>query len=373
MICFLRCATVKEDVRLRKYLQACESRNLSFFALTWNRLGVDSKEVYEIQFERNAPYGLRWKNLWNKVLWQIYILNYLIKKRSDYKVIHATNFENILPALLMKFFLRKKVVYDIYDSFSSDLTENVLTRFLVKLEVFCIRKSDLLILADKKRLQQINITENTCQQFLDVENVPNFKQSVSAENTLDLNKIKLSYVGVFDPMRGLEELLNFVEKNENYSLEIAGGGTLNDMIKQKSETSSRIMFHGVVKYEDGINIMQKSDFIIGMYYKQASNHVYAAPNKFFESLYLAKPLITTQGTLVGDKTNFYETGYAIEEGYNEIAKFFTKFIQNKEKSLRDYDLKIANAANLWNNEYANYFEKRLVQDYINIILSLNDK
>jgi glycosyltransferase involved in cell wall biosynthesis len=145
------------------------------------------------------------------------------------------------------------------------------------------------------------------------------------------------------------------------------------MIKQKSDTSSRIIYHGVVKYEDGIKIMQKSDFIIGMYYKQASNHVYAAPNKFFESLYLAKPLITTQGTLVGEKTNFYETGYAIEEGYIEIANFFTEFIQNKEKSLRQYDLKIANAANLWNSKYAHYFEKRLVQDYINIILSLNDK
>jgi glycosyltransferase involved in cell wall biosynthesis len=373
MICFLRCATVNEDVRLRKYIQACESRDLSFFALTWNRLNVPYKEAYEIQFDRNAPYGLRWKNLWNKVLWQIYILKYLIKKRCDYTVIHATNFENILPALLMKFFLNKKVVYDIYDSFSSDLSDNFLTRFLIKLEVFCIRKSDLLILADKKRLQQISITETTCKQFLDIENVPNFKQSVYTKNTLDFNKIKLSYVGVFDPMRGLEELLNFVEKNDSFILEIAGGGTLNNIVKYKSDTTSRIIYHGVVKYEDGINIMQKSDFIIGMYYKQASNHVYAAPNKFFESLYLARPLITTQGTLVGEKTNFHETGYAIEEGYDEITNFFTGFIQNKDKSLRSYKRKIENAANLWNSEYANYFEKRLVQDYINIILSLNDK
>lgn len=373
MICFLRCATVNEDVRLRKYLQACESRNLSFFALTWNRLGIQSREVYEIQFEKNAPYGLRWKNLWNKVLWQIYVLSYLIKKRSDYKVIHATNFENILPALLMKFFLRKKVVYDIYDSFSSDLSENFFTKFLVKLEVFCIQKSDLLILADRKRLEQIHITESTCKQFLDIENVPNFQQKVSINNTLDFNKIKLSYVGVFDPMRGLEELLDFVEKNENYNLEIAGGGTLNDLIQERSKINSRINYHGVVKYEDGITLMKSSDFIIGMYYKQASNHVYAAPNKFFEALYLAKPLITTQGTLVGDKTNFFGTGYPIEEGLIEISNFFIKFVENKNESLVDYDLKITNSANLWNSDYANYFERRLVHDYINIILSLHDK
>lgn len=372
MICFLRCATVNEDVRLRKYIQACEIRNVDFFAITWNRLGNKSKENYEIQFDRNAPYGLRWKNLWNKVLWQIYVLKYLIKYKSDYQVIHATNFENILPALLIKLFLGKKVIYDIYDSFSSDLSKNMLTKLLAKLETYCIRKSDLLILADKKRLAQINITESMCKHFTVIENVPNFNEKVNSINKSNFDKIKLSYVGVFDPMRGLEELFDFVAKNEKFSLEIAGGGTLINMVCERSKDNPRINYHGLVKYEEGIKIMRDSDFVIGMYYKQASNHVFAAPNKFFEALYLAKPLITTNGTLVGDKTLFYDTGYALEEGEKELNDFFLNFI-NEENPENNYNEKTNNAANLWNEKYANYFEDRLVNDYVNITMSLNGK
>lgn len=373
MICFLRCATVNEDVRLRKYIQACESRKVSFFAITWNRLGIQNKKDFELQFGRNAPYGLRWKNLWNKILWQFYVLRLLIKNRSQYQVIHATNFENIIPALLIKLFLRKKVIYDIYDSFSSDLSKNFFTKFLTDLEVFCIKNSDLLILADKKRLSQINITESICKRFLDIENVPNFNEQVEAVNKFDFGAIKLSYVGVFDPMRGLEELLNFVIENENYSLEIAGGGTLANLVEKKSKITSRINYHGLIDYSHGLSIMKNSDFIIGMYYKKASNHVFAAPNKFFEALYLTKPLVTTVGTLVGEKTQFYATGYAIEEGEENLKSFFCNFSKNLFESSADYNAKSENAANLWNSTYADYFERRLKNDYINIIQTFNEK
>lgn len=370
MICFLRCATVNEDVRLRKYIQAAEARNVNFFALTWDRLGIKKKEAYEVQFTKLSPYGLRWKNLWNKILWQFFVIYNLIKLKSKYNVIHATNFENIFPALLLKLFFNKKVVYDIYDSSSSDFSNGILTRILRKLDVFAIRKSDLLILADKKRLEQINVDHTVYKNFMDIENVPNFNNKVSSTNNINPKKINLSYVGVFDPMRGLEELLSFVNKNENYNINIAGAGMLIELINNESKKNPRIIYHGVVKYEDGIELMKKSDFIMGMYHKKASNHVYAAPNKFFEALYLAKPLITTKGTLVGDKTDKFVTGYAIEEAEVDLTNFFKPFSENNPEAIIQYEKTINNAAYLWNETYSNYFENRLKNDYINFVISL---
>ncbi|MCC8424862.1 hypothetical protein [Mucilaginibacter sp. UR6-11] len=370
MICFLRCAPVNADIRLKKYIQACQSRDINFFALTWDRLGEGTQEIYEIQWGRFAPYGQRWKNLINKILWQFFILKNLIKHKSEYKVIHATNLENILPALIMKLLLKKRVIYDIYDSSSSDFSKSLFTSWLRKLDIFCIKKSDLLILADKKRLKQINVDSSIYKSFMDIENVPNFSDYVVSKNTLDFRLIKLSYVGVFDPLRGLEELLNFVSKNEGFVLNIAGSGTLLEKVKEYSLNNSRITYHGTVKYEDGLDIMRGSDFIIGMYYKKASNHIYAAPNKFFEALYLAKPLITTNGTLVGDKVAKYMTGYALEEGESEISDFFEKCIRDKEIFISEYEIICKNAADLWNSSYSNYFENRLKNDYVNFIISL---
>jgi glycosyltransferase involved in cell wall biosynthesis len=372
MICFLRCASVNEDVRLRKYIEAAKKREVSFLAITWDRLGISVREEYEIQFTKKSPYGLRWKNLGNKILWQFFVFYKLVKLKSKYKVIHATNFENVFPALLMRLFFKKPVIYDIYDSASSDFSNSFLTKILRKLDLFAIKKSDLLILADKKRLNQINIDESHYKFFFDVENVPNYSETAIPTQSLDFSKIKLSYVGVFDPMRGLEELMDFIDKNENFILNIAGAGTLIDLVKIKSKNQERITYHGSVHYEKGIEIMRQSDFIIGMYHKKASNHIYAAPNKFFEALYLAKPLITTKGTLVGDKTESFKTGYAIDETENDIETFFNNFQKEKNNSIKEYELIIRNAANLWNSNYSNYFEKRLVNEYINLIISINE-
>ena len=372
MICFLRCTTVNEDVRLRKYTQAAEARNIDFIAITWNRLKNQKQEPYEIHFQRYAPYGRRWKNSWNKILWQFFVVFNLIKFKSKYSVIHATNFENIFPALLIKLLLNKKVVYDIYDAAATDFDSGLLSRILWKLDVFAIKKSNLILMADRKRLQQMNLNDTIYKAFLDIENVPNFNATACAVNKLNFEKIHLSYVGVLDPMRGLEELISFVTNNEKIILNIAGTGMKIELVEQASKNNPRIIYHGVVKYEKGIEIMKNSDFIIGMYHKKASNHIYAAPNKFFEALYLAKPLVTTKGTLVGDKTEKHETGFAIEETTNDLKIFFEPFLANIPTAIANYQQTISAAANLWNTSYKTYFERRLKNDYINFIISLND-
>ena len=371
MICFLRCAPISEDIRLRKYIQACESREIIFFALTWNRLCRNKCESFEIQYNRYSAYGKRWRNFFNKILWQFYILWNLIKYREKYNVIHACNFDTIIPALLIRLIFGKKVIYDVYDSASSDLESNLLGRCIRIFDIYFVRKSDLLILADKQRTEQMNIDDTVFNRLLEVENVPNYSTESLNGGRVDFANVTLGYVGVFDIMRGLEELLQFVAKNDRFILNLAGNGTLISLVKEYASKCSRIIYYGVVNYEDGIKIMQGSDFIIGMYYKAASNHVYAAPNKFFEALYLGKPLITTKGTLVGKKTEQYMTGYAIDEGEVEISNFFSDFLENIPSSEIQYYRNARNASELWNNNYMNYFKKKLETEYIDLILELN--
>jgi glycosyltransferase involved in cell wall biosynthesis len=373
MICFLRCAPVSEDIRLRKYTEACKSRDVNFFAITWDRMKRAVKEDYEIQFQMLAPYGNRYKNAWSRIIWQFFIFINLLKNKKRYSIIHVTNFENILPALLIKFFCGKKVIYDIYDSSSVDISNKVLLMLMKRLDRFCIKKSDLLILPAKERLIQMNIDVSDYKIFFEVENVPNIKDVAIPENNLNVDNLKLSYVGDFDYNRGLEELLEFVDKNSRVTLGIAGRGSLKKIVEEFSAKNPRIIYYGQVPYEKGLEIMKESDFILGMYYTKKgtlTNHIYASPNKYCESLYLAKPLITTYKTLVGDRVSNGKTGYAIGERIDDLQILFDKYNESNPEIVKEYSHIINNSAELWNQKYVNYFEKVLKTDYINLVNKL---
>lgn len=59
-----------------------------------------------------------------------------------------------------------------------------------------------------------------------------------------------------------------------------------------------IIYFGKVVYDQGLNIMYNGDVIYAMYCKTNPNHIFAAPNKYYEAMLLAKPIISTKGTIV---------------------------------------------------------------------------
>lgn len=98
-----------------------------------------------------------------------------------------------------------------------------------------------------------------------------------------------------------------------------------------------------------------------MYERVNPNHILAAPNKYYEGLALGRPVITTVGTLVGDKVNKYDTGYCIDEQYESLDKLISDIdrIDISSKSL--------NASDLWNNTYKDYVKNFMETEYIDFI------
>ena len=71
------------------------------------------------------------------------------------------------------------------------------------------------------------------------------------------------------------------------NLLIAGFG--DDRIERRCiEMSARenIKYFGTVSYEQGLHISYNSDIIYAMYCKTNPNHIYAAPNKYYEAMLL---------------------------------------------------------------------------------------
>lgn len=361
MICFINSSPIAHDNRIQKYIEASKKNNVSFMAITWNRLMQDNKQSYEFQFSYSSPYGRKWKNIWGKILWQIYYMFILLSQRKKYEVIHAVDLDSIVGSLLIGRCLGKRVVFDMYDSYTIDLPNSFLGKTLKAIENKCCYICDLFILPDKERLQQLHLDKNKLKGFLEVENVPIYL-TLEKKIVPYHDKIILSYVGNFDKNRGIEELLKFVSvNNERVQLEIAGVGILKPLVNEYAIKSLNINYHGTVNYDRALEIMKSSHIIVGMYHKTNQNHIYAAPNKYFEALFLSKPLLTTKGTLVGTKVEKNKMGYVIGELYEDLVVFFE---EQFSAGFSNYEEICNNCFEIWENQYRNYYIDIYVNSYI---------
>lgn len=357
MICYINRSTVDYDVRLNKYVQACKSTQTPYFVIGWDRL-LNAKFVdeHEYQMKLYCPYS-QGKKFIPLLRWVFFVWYYLIKNIKKYKVIHACNMENAIIAFPFKF-LGKKLIFDIYDSHT------------IKIERKLASKVDCLILPAEKRLEQIGIHKDALRLFLEVENVPTFDISINRVAGLQREKIHLSYVGVFQKeIRGIENLLKMVIEDDRFVLDIAGvGDDLEEMVINSSLKCKRIHYYGKVLYSEALDLMNNSDFIVALYYPYMSNHVYASPNKSYEALFLATPIITSVGTLVGDKAVQNNIGYVVDDTMKGLHNLFkgvgTDFFRD------DYYVKCNNCVRLWKSVYADYKKIVLEEKYLALVRKL---
>lgn len=136
------------------------------------------------------------------------------------------------------------------------------------------------------------------------------------------------------------------------------------MVKNYSDECPNISFYGTVPYEKGIQIMENSDIIMAIYEKVVLNNVYAAPNKYYEGLYLGKPILTTQGTLVGNHTEKYKTGFVIGESLADLESFWGQ--EHLQQLISEYG---KNAKNLWEEKFKSYVQQFMIQKYLPFIKS----
>ena len=77
---------------------------------------------------------------------------------------------------------------------------------------------------------------------------------------------------------------------------IGGFGQLENYIIEQSQRNNNIYFYGKLPYGKTLALEQACDIMIAIYDPSFANHKYAAPNKFYESLMLGKPIIMAHHT-----------------------------------------------------------------------------
>lgn len=361
MIIFLRSIDCNPDPRVQKYCDYLAKENIDYCIFCWDRDMKFSNDRLHIYFRKKAAYGTGLKNALSILSFNKFLFKQLYKHRKTYKVIHACDFDTILPAIFFKLFFRKTVIYDIFDWFvdSRHFKNELIKRCILLIEKIALCFSDAVVICDEERKFQLN---HIPRRLWILPNIPNFDYSNSLEerdNIKQSNIITLSYVGTMPADRGIDKLLECVKNNPFLKLNIAGFGIMSKLVQEYSDKYSNIHFYGTVPYEKGIQIMANSDIIIAIYEKTVLNNVYAAPNKYYEGLYLGKPILTTQGTLVGNHTQKHKTGFVIGESQEEMDSFFKQ--QNFREKIIEYG---KNAKEIWNEKFCNYVKLFMNQEYL---------
>lgn len=349
-VILLRSVEMLPDPRVEKYVDYFKQHSIPYILVGWNRSDVSVSKDHTIYFNRPAPFGAGMGNVGNLFRFNRFLIATLKKERHHYHTIHACDFDTILAALYAKIRWRKRVIFDVFDWYSDSRTIACKAlRYIIQwLEKWALRRSDYVIICDSERKDQLPISLSENKLFI-MPNIPAFDGEVP-KFIPNHGALKASYVGIFGEGRGIEDMLAVFSTHPEYRLDIAGFGELTPIVERYASRYDNIFYHGKTDYATSMITMAQSDLIFAMYYKVNRNHIFAAPNKYYEGLFLGKPIITTKGTSIGNKTERYNTGFVIEQTQKDIEQLLTSLSRQQIEECG------GNARRLWDEHYADYIE-----------------
>lgn len=293
------------EPRVMKIARSLESGGYQVTLVGWNMDGdlPDFEQLEGFDCHRlpvRVRFGRGLVNLVHQLRWQLALMVWLTSQRRNYTIIHACDFDTVLPAILCKLIYRKKVVYDIFDDYAEMLraTPGLVKQLIRGVDRFVINAVDLLILADEARYEQISGAHPKCSLVIynALEDMPRAVETNRNEAAVNPWKLRLAYFGNLQVERGLVELLDVIEKHPDWRLDLGGFGGDTSLIQSRASNITNVSWHGLVPYRQVIDHSAVADLLIATYDPKIPNNRYASPNKLFEAMMLGKPIIVARGT-----------------------------------------------------------------------------
>lgn len=340
-IIYVRATDVKYDPRVQKEVNSLiKDGENSVTILSWDRshdgkihcekleLSDGFAEVY--YFPIAATWGGGPKKNLKAILTFIKLAKAWIKGSSNFDAIHFCE----LPIAFGLFNVAKrkklKVVYDIYDYYP-DLrkTNKIIRKILISMENHVIKKSDAVIICNEERLEQIGKAK-----YKKIEIIHNSPASIefgqsSIQSQSD--KIKFVYVGNLVEERLIGTIIDYFKANNDYELHIGGVGILENEVREAGQLYSNIFYYGKMEYKNVLSLEKQCDVMIALYDPSIPNHKYVAANKFYEALYLGKPLIMCKHTGLDKAIDEEKIGATIEPNIEGLAEGIDTVVKSKDQ------------------------------------------
>jgi glycosyltransferase involved in cell wall biosynthesis len=265
-----------------------------------------------------GQYGSGTRNIFGLTAWAIYEFVWLLTHKFD--VVHACDFDSYFSALLAAKVKRKRIVYDICDFYADSIVRvpRCIKGAIARIDIALMKYADGVILPDESR--RVQISGAKVKRLQDIYNVPPdryhndwYRARVSSSKTA----FTLGYVGVIQRERSLSMLMDITASLSQVRLIVGGFGSRDyeEELRDKARTLANVDYLGrVAPYERTLDVLASSDALFALYDPDVPNHRYSSPNKLFEAMMLAKPIIVSRGTGMDRWVEQFVCGICVDYG-----------------------------------------------------------
>lgn len=374
-IVILRSNPIAPDPRVEKEARALTQAGHSVQIVAWDRgTGAPLAQQEDTPFGRiqrlliPSQFGSGLGNIKHLIRWQWCLLAWLWSNRKNYDAMHACDFDTVLPAVLLKLFAGKKLVYDIYD-FYADMLRFVPTWMCDAvrwLDLKIIGFADAVILVDESRVAQIAGSKPKHLAFI-----------YNSPETLDVSQIApstdskghcVTYVGLLQNERAIQEMIEVVGERAHrqpaWRMELAGFGGDEASIAAKAAQYDNIHMHGKVDYATTMALSAQADFLFATYDPSILNHRYSSANKLFEAMMLGKPIVVCDRTGMDEIVARHNIGFVVPYADKDALRKVLDTLEQRSPAEREAAK--AHSQAVYREHYSwNVMRERLIHIYQN--------
>jgi len=248
--------------------------------------------------------------------WWAHLFFRLLRLRPD--VVHAVDFDTVVPAYGAAQLAGARLVYDIFDFYAEMITATLSDRLrgsLAKWERRMIARADAVIVPDLRRQEQFGTTRP--KRLVEILNVPEDRPVPRARD--DPDQFVVFYGGMIARDRGLKDLVIACE-DVGAKLVVAGHGPDEAELLNHIESSHAALYVGTISYDEVLERTAACQVVAALYDPGVPNNRFAAPNKLFEAMMFAKPVLVSEGTLAADIVREVGCGLVVRYGDWEALK-----------------------------------------------------
>lgn len=317
--------------RVIKEAKSIVKRGYDVDLFLWNRNGEDiskyhGNEYKVCEYVRPVPLG-SFKYIFHWLFWWHSIARHILK--NEYDLVHVCGADSFPPVILSKLFKKYSIVYDIFDFFGPSMPESTphtVRVFFTTVEKFLIQFADAVIIVDDARLSQLSGSKISKLEVIS-NCVSDELQNIGLSKKANSSFV-IFYGGMLSKTRGILQLLDAVKDEPGVELIVAGTGEHEDELIELFNGYKNVTYIGQVSHPEALKLTYISDAVFGFYDPRIPNNRLASPNKLFEAMMCATPIVVNKETTMA---NIVE-----EENCGIVVPYFdTNALKNALMRLKD--------------------------------------
>lgn len=319
-VLILRSNPVHSEPRVDKIAASLAAAGYPVRVLGWDFQGhhpaVEERSGYTLERIRlPVVFGRGLANVGHELRWQRRLLSWLRRERGSFDILHACDFDTVLPALAVARLHDKRLIYDIFDFYADmlRLTPAPVVNLLRAADLWAINRADGLILADDARWQQISGANP--RRTAVIYNAPeDLLAGLPAAEDTPAGELRLAYIGLLQRERNLFELLEVLRRHPDWHLDLGGSGPEELSLVEVARSLPNVAWHGRLPYRQAMELNARADVLLAAFDPAIPNHRYSSSNKLFEAMMLSKAIVVARQTNMDRLVETHQCGLVIDYG-----------------------------------------------------------